>query len=238
MRLWTFAVAALATGLPAGAVIPVIWGNKEVVSHLAALPPPGGPVDKDYPDKVGYKYRRYHVFWVPVWTSEGEFIAYKSDTPGSRYYSLGADPDEAARLTGLPVEAFRVPWPYRFPPGLVVLVLLGLFLVFDIVRTRLSLLRAKAPPALARALAQAELAAMLPPSPEDLLAQPRYRHAMELACEGEEVTVASVGRALDHLIAEGVARHEAAQNLTLLLNERRARREAGPPETGIQARPS
>jgi hypothetical protein len=119
MRLFVAVLAVLgpADAARAGAPAPGFWDNSETIFPLGDLP--AGVVAADL-DKVGFKYRRYKVLGLPFWTSDGEFVAYRSgkeDDP----WKLSADANKAAEMTGLPVSTFRSPWWYSVPPGWLVL---------------------------------------------------------------------------------------------------------------------
>ncbi len=66
--------------------------------------------------KLGYHYQRFGVFWLDVWRWGGEFCVYN----GTSYAPL--DAEELEMLGGA-----ELPWGYHFPPGLLVVLSLGVF---------------------------------------------------------------------------------------------------------------
>src|SRR5262245_10233757 len=81
--------------------IPVIYGSGDTVTFVANLPARSGPRTPEAPTKVGYKHYRFHIFWMPIWTStsEGQFVAYHESPPvGSTWYHpLGTDPKQVSK---------------------------------------------------------------------------------------------------------------------------------------------
>jgi hypothetical protein len=122
----------------------VIWGSGDTIAQVAPLPadspaiPKGKPLVGEKPTKVGYKHYRFHIFWVPFWTStsEGEFVAYhETGLTGSWYQPLGRNAEEVSWKTRVPVADLKIPWSARNPWGLyVVLGLAGGWVVFHLIR--------------------------------------------------------------------------------------------------------
>src|SRR5438094_143991 len=47
-------------------------------------------------DDLEFQYKAFHIFWLPLWTYDGEFCAGKgTDIP------LGRDPKQVAKITGI-----------------------------------------------------------------------------------------------------------------------------------------
>ncbi len=68
---------------------------------------------------VGYMYQQFGLFFLEVWTWEGKYVLFRDD----EYW----DPpqEEIANMAGVSaVDDLGKPWQYRFPPGLIAIVLL------------------------------------------------------------------------------------------------------------------
>jgi len=119
-------------------VIPIIYGSGDTISYIADLPAnsparmPGTFMVGGNPSRLGYKHYRFHIFWIPLWTStsEGEFVAYNEiglwSTP---YIPLGTDPGEVSTKTGIPRSQLEIPWSARNSWGfylLIVVFILGI----------------------------------------------------------------------------------------------------------------
>jgi hypothetical protein len=167
---------------------------------------------------VGYKYSHFGIFWLALWTWGGEYCLYKDN----QYWKL--TPAQAAVFLKKPESELSVPFWYRFPPGL--LIVIGIVVLSSV-------------------------AAVIRKRPEKklkkLLGDVRYQKALEIysgqleketAAAQEKATAAAEqggqpnaeapedpGRferayeaAIQHLTGEGVPRQEAEQNFTLVLN--------------------
>jgi hypothetical protein len=64
--------------------------------------------------KLGYRYERFGVFFMDIWRWDGEFVLYSGDT----YVPID---DEMLSLVG----GANVPWRYRLPDGLLILIAIG-----------------------------------------------------------------------------------------------------------------
>ncbi|MEM6993793.1 MAG: hypothetical protein AAF721_24980 [Myxococcota bacterium] len=79
---------------------------------------------------IGYKYEQFGVFWLELWSWDGQFVLFKGDD----YWEL---PDaELAALAGVgSLDELSKPLTYTIPPGLVIVVLLvlafGAFAIFS-----------------------------------------------------------------------------------------------------------
>jgi hypothetical protein len=216
LTLVTLGSLAPTEGARAG--IPIVWGAGDTVSHINDLPP-NSPIRQADPllppDKVGFKYWRFHVFWLPLWTSEGEFVAYHNEKHG-KFFKLGPDPIKAAHLIGVAPGDLAVPFTYRFPPGWWVA---GGFLVY-LVGAALFRQNQRKPEAQPASMSEEGSA---PTEDVDavaqLLADPRYEQALRLihADDPVEVTATEIRRGVEYLIEQGVAPPEAEANVDLLL---------------------
>jgi hypothetical protein len=79
-----------------------------------ATPPAGGPPLPA--NKVGFHYRYFGVFWLDLWTWDGNWCLYQGD----RYWTL--EKGQAALLLGKPESDLSKPFLYTFPLGLLILV--------------------------------------------------------------------------------------------------------------------
>jgi len=89
----------------------VIINTGDDVAHIRDLP---ADVAKEtgYP-AIGYHYSRFGVFWLDLWRWGGEFCAYRDNS-----YAPLSDAD----LAGL--GGATMPWKYRAPPGLMIILAL------------------------------------------------------------------------------------------------------------------
>ncbi len=71
-------------------------------------------------DQIGYHYSRFGLFWVDLWRWEGEWVLYSSD--GGSYAPISDA--ELEQLGGA-----RFPLAYHLPPGFLLLVCGGYFLI-------------------------------------------------------------------------------------------------------------
>ena len=69
--------------------------------------------------QVGYLYSQFGVFWLELWTYDGRYCLYHGDN----VWEL--EPEEAAKLIGVEVDALGKPFLYRVPLGLLILLGLG-----------------------------------------------------------------------------------------------------------------
>ena len=187
--LFAFFVAPTAQG--AG------FGEGESISFLAEIPSSSQAHDQ-YGDQygparfnsVGFKYAEYW-FFIPVWTSDGEFVVYSGD----RYITIGTDPETVAETLGVPKNVLVEPFFYRYPLGLVIMPVV--LLVFVVI------------PALLGSWVHSWRI-------RRLLADPMYQEALEIALDPD----AGINQAVDHLNARGVPTEKAQQQMELLLSPR------------------
>jgi hypothetical protein len=119
---------------PTRATAQCVSGSGESLEELAPLPQ-DSPLRKDpdfertFPsgfDHVGYKYSYGHVFFIPVWTSGGQYVLYSGD----RYVKIGTDAGPVSKATGISEDKLAKPFFYRVPPGWLALPLVVIVLFF------------------------------------------------------------------------------------------------------------
>jgi hypothetical protein len=108
----------------------VIYGNDETIVpiegvHDVPADPmnPGGPLSGT---RIGFFYKRFHIFWLSVWTYDGAFVRYQGD----RYLPL--QPAEIAKIFGKPESQVDRPFWYHFPLGLMIII--GGVILFIVVK--------------------------------------------------------------------------------------------------------
>ncbi len=119
----SFAAAALfAEPAQAGRGLLLIT-HGDAIKHVADLSPEMAKFASEEMGhdgvKLGYKYDHFGLFWLDLWTWDGEYCLYAGDT----YWSL--PPDAAAQIMEQPVESLGTPFLYKFPLGLMILLGLG-----------------------------------------------------------------------------------------------------------------
>lgn len=95
----------------------LIFGAGDTISHYADANLDGDPeleAALGFEDPaIGYRYEYFSLFFLDLWTGEGELVLYDQAT--DRYVRLS---DEVALdLTGRSAESFGEPFLYRFPLG-------------------------------------------------------------------------------------------------------------------------
>lgn len=117
--LFALALPALLAA-PSAAPALVVYGNGNRVSDVQNLP---APVKQELAAKVpgaagarlGFVYKYFHIYWIPLWTYEGTHAIYVGD----QYWPL--TPQQVQELTGKTPEDLGKPFWYRVPPGLLAL---------------------------------------------------------------------------------------------------------------------
>ena len=114
-----------------GVPIAIIWGQSEEIAHVGDLPAGvRGEVSRELGSDVaiGFFYKRAHLFWLSVWTWDGQHVLYNGDA----YWV--PPPDAWKKLLGADGAA-NLPTPiyYRFPLGLDVA---GVLLLLSLVLSR------------------------------------------------------------------------------------------------------
>ncbi len=198
----------LATPTTASA-IPIIFGHGETISHVKDLPgdlKQQARAELNQDVAIGFKYSHLHVFWLDVWSWDGEFVLYHD----KQFWKLTQD--QWTRFLGREgYEALEKPLLYRFPIGLVVVAAL---IIWSIVYKWITRKRTD--------------------QATQLLQDPRYQEAVRLY--GEKLTAAqnpspggpldmtekpeaaAFAAALDYLQKEGVPPDEAKANLVRVLS--------------------
>jgi hypothetical protein len=165
---------------------------------------------KARPDKLGYKFWRLRIFWLPVWTANGQFVVYSgSERHPKEEKDVGQDPQTAARLTGVPLEKLQTPLAYTCPVGWLVVAGLVLLIAFG------STLDTGKKAAAAPTLVQGETSDV-----NALLADDRYQQALKVIQETNptsEPNREDIDRGLQWLVSQGIPREEAEANLAVLL---------------------
>lgn len=99
----------------------VIWGAGETISHRADL---ADGLKAELSEEsglanpaIGFKYEYFSIFFLDLWTGEGEYVLYEGD----RYFPL-----TEAHLTSIGTSSDELGKPFLFyvPLGLVAVVLL------------------------------------------------------------------------------------------------------------------
>jgi hypothetical protein len=216
--------------------IPIIHGAGYTITHVADLPPQ--VVQKlaekakqkqlpFQPNKLGFRYWRFHLFWADVWTSGGEFVAYRFER--DRWaMPLGTNPATVARDVGLPEDKVYTPWLYTVPLGWWIVGGFFLFLILSNARGKTN-----SQPASESA---GEMPNQVPFAEERLLSDPRYQQALrEMNPHGlllDELSLADIQRGIDSLVAQDVPRDEAEANLARLLEYLRSQQPGAQPVEG------
>ncbi len=214
----------------------VLITNGEVVRKVADVPPEHAPFIQAQTGQpgvaVGQKYNQFGVFWLELWTWDGEPVLFKDDTFWEVPPALLADM--------LSVEESEIPqsWRYRYPPGLLVvggvLLLVVLATVFgksdeqaarekfeelmqdDRYRRALDLLQERHDEA--EASRETESDSVL-----DDLSPESTDSALQRAAAGAEdpdqvEDDGGFSEAVDNLVEQGIDREEAQQNLAFLVH--------------------
>ena len=190
--------------------IPIFFGWGETISHVRDLP---SEVKQEARQElgrdvaVGFKYNRFHIFWLDIWTWGGSHVLYSGDdfwepTPTGWKELLGGEGS----------ASLGKPFLYRFPLGLT---LLGSVVVVAVLGKTIG--------------------SRLFPSEETcvrrLLKDKRYREAVRRyeqkvsppgglsRIEGSEEgdPKAAFAGAVEYLRSQGVPTAEAEENLLLIL---------------------
>jgi len=207
-------MVALAAADEVSAVpIPVIFGHGEQIAYLCDLP---GEIEKQICQElgvddvaIGFFYKRFHIFWIDAWTWGGFRVLFK----GNQYWTL--PPEAWDGILGKEAnEGLSKPFLYRFP---LCMLLIGSLVVLGISKSALF-------PSMATRARR-------------LLKDQRYQEALRIYFEnlappepppGEESRAeqeappavdaeAAFRSARERLVREGIATHQAEDNLQLLL---------------------
>jgi hypothetical protein len=105
---------------------------------------PGSPAKMLADDMVvGYHCQHFGIFWLPIWTWDGDFCVYSEEQEAYDNFS----PDEISAMTGVPVDKIKKPFLYSFPLGLIILLVIGvLVLLMSILGRKKAAPAAPAPP--------------------------------------------------------------------------------------------
>lgn len=173
----------------------ILITSGDTIAHVENIPEQNVELAMEatgHPVRVGYHYSSVGVFWLDVWTYDGEFCLYY----GNSRWAL--EEETAQVLLGKSLSELDKPLLYRFPPFLVIVgVLLGALVIGGGIQHAVKTRRE-------RAL-------------EDTLNGPAFQRAVEIFIEHDHN---GLNPALDYLQAQGVDRQEALSNLTIVLRKR------------------
>ena len=135
------------------------------VAHLGDLPPElAQAIQREHnlndTPAVGYKYSHFGIFWLPIWTWDGEYCVYAEVAP-REYVVVSLQPKDVAELLNIPEDQVAPPFSYRYPTGL--LIILGLVVL-----------------GVGHHLYQRRKVTRLVQQVESLLSDPQYQQAVEL----------------------------------------------------------
>lgn len=112
----------------------VLFTRGEDISKVADIPPqllePVRQSTGTANPAIGYKYGMFGVFFLNIWTWGGEYVVFDGDS----YGDLGAE--GAAQMLGVSVADLPKPFTYSFPPGLFIILVLGLGVLGFILLTK------------------------------------------------------------------------------------------------------
>ncbi|MEM7152653.1 MAG: hypothetical protein AAF799_07415 [Myxococcota bacterium] len=183
----------------------VLITSGDSITHVADLDP---EVAKALEEEigpgvaVGYKYEQFGLFFVELWSWDGEFVLYRDD----EFWT--GEPAKIAEAAGVSsIDELKKPFTYTVPPGLIVIgVLVVGFIVFSLVSGGDD----------DEDEDEDEAASIDPNHP--LAADPRYQQA--LALYNNNVVAPHEQRlewAVAHLTAQGIPDPEARANLLQLM---------------------
>lgn len=148
--------------------------------------------------KIGFIHEAFGVFWLNIWTWDGQNCIYLND----QYWEV--EPEQAATLLGQPDSTLRNPVFYTFPPGLLVLIaIVAIFIPYKVVSSR-NENRVK-----------------------KLFDDPRYQQALKMLASKANATEESgeapqgnngFEESVTYLRGEGIDAEEARTNLKLLID--------------------
>lgn len=90
----------------------------DAVAHYADLSGESKKIAEEITNhevRVGYLYQQFGVFWLELWTWDGEFVLYQDDNVWKM------TDEEAAMLLEVKQEELGKPFLYRFPLGLLMI---------------------------------------------------------------------------------------------------------------------
>lgn len=214
-RYLPFAALLLTVGLftPAEAHAGIVITHGDTIKHIGDVP--AHMKERLGPEfgtaAVGFKYSYFGVFWLDLWTWDGEYCLFKDRKAAS------LKPAQAAAILNIQESELDTPFLYRFPLGLMILTGVALLGLLGAVAERRSRKRTGL-----------------------LLEDPKYQHAVALlfdhvrkdetaraarqaagaAADGpteDEARAAAFEAAVVSLTNEGVPREEAEANLRNVL---------------------
>jgi hypothetical protein len=201
--------------------VPILITSGEQFSYLGEVPAElkaAIRADTKADPAVGYKYSHFGIFWLALWTWDGDYCLYQ----GNKYWKL--TPAQAAILLKKPEAELSKPFWYRFPPGLLVV---GGLVAFSVAAGVLSQRPQKK---LKKLFADARYQKALEVfsaqmEKETAAAQQKAAATADQGGQSSEEVPDDPGRqerafeaAVQHLMSEGIPKDEAEKNLTLMLN--------------------
>ncbi len=129
--LTLFLLLATPTEVSARKGIFLIFGSGESITDVQEVAPaarqhlPAG-TPKDY--RIGFFYKRFHIFFLSLWTYEGKYVVYSGD----RYIPITAQ--ELKNLTGKSEDEHGKPFFYTIPVVIFLIILAAIgFVLLGIV---------------------------------------------------------------------------------------------------------
>ncbi len=197
-----------------GGLLLITTGN--TIKHVAEVSDQMKPVVRSVTGTstnyhVGYLHERFGVYWIDLWTWDGEYVLY--DDSEEDLWSL--DEEETAAIMGTTPEELSKPIFYTFPPGLLALGAIGA------VCLGMQSFAGKS-----KAAANKEV--------ERLLEDPRYERSLEMVLKHHHQKQTATAeesadqvsfddddvvfdRAVGQLVEQGIPYNEAYCNLNMLL---------------------
>jgi hypothetical protein len=190
--------------------IPIFFGWGDKISHVRDLPSDVRQQARQELGRdvaVGFKYSRFHIFWLDIWTWGGSHVLYSGDN-----YSEPTPADWKEILGGEGRESLGKPFLYRFPLGLTIL---GCVVVVAVLGKTIGSRLFPSEETRVRRLLKDERYRQAVRTYENIVSPPGGLSRIEGSQEGDpQVAFAS---AVESLRAQGVPAAEAEENLLLIL---------------------
>lgn len=118
-----FSLGAMLGACPSrAAAAPILITHGDTISDMGTVPPELRAA-KMPATRVGFKYSYFGVFWIDLWTWNGQWGLYE----GRRFWAVPAA--TVAQFLGKNESELSPPFLYTFPLGLVLLVGFGVFVI-------------------------------------------------------------------------------------------------------------
>ena len=209
----------------------VLITSGDSITHVADLDPEvAKAIESDVGPgvAVGYKYEQFGLFFLEIWSWDGEFVLYRDDEFWTGEPQMIA---EAAGVSSL--DELSKPFTYTVPPGLIVIGVLVIgFIVFSLVSGD------------DEDEDEDEEPTIDPNHP--LLADPRYQQALQLYNNNQVAPHEQrLEWAVAHLTAQGIGDAEARANLMQIMGlapapaaaQAHAQPQPGQPQQGYPQQP-